>query len=144
MDIDLSKTLQELDGEDWGEPAYRSHLIVSCHRIHRTRLRDLTAEDLRTMIGQELCLPYLLPLALERLAVDPLIAGDLYPGDLLRSVLRLPAAVWREQAGPHARMRQVMAKYAERAAQQDAAWQKTIGPDIEEARAAFASFWGRA
>jgi len=35
------------------------------------------------MIGQEIGLDYLMPLALTELEKDPMVEGDLYPGDLL-------------------------------------------------------------
>jgi hypothetical protein len=57
-------------------------------------LRDFTVEDLRIMIGQQVALNRLVPLALKRLRPDPLMAGDSYPGDLLASVLRVDAAFW--------------------------------------------------
>ncbi len=46
----MSKTLQELDGEDWGEPNYASHLVIECHRLHCTPLCELRTEDLRPML----------------------------------------------------------------------------------------------
>jgi hypothetical protein len=39
-------------------------------------------------------LAFLLPLAMQHLEKNPLISGDLYPGDLLYSVLRVPAEAW--------------------------------------------------
>lgn len=38
-----------------------------------------------------------MPLALERLAEDPLIEGDYYPGDLLYAVLRINPRFWRDR-----------------------------------------------
>ena len=67
MKLDRSKSLQQLDGEDWGEPTFDSHLVTECHRLHRVLLRDFTVEDLRITIGQQIGLDYLIPLALERL-----------------------------------------------------------------------------
>jgi hypothetical protein len=93
---DQRKTLQDLDGEDWGEPNFPSHLVTECHRLHRTPLCDFRTEDLRIMIGQQLCLPYLVPLAIEQLQADPLTAGAFYPGDLLQSVLRIGPAFWKD------------------------------------------------
>ncbi len=40
------------------------------------------------MIGQQMGLEYLIPLAIERLRDDPLAEGDFYRGDLLQNVLR--------------------------------------------------------
>ena len=56
------------------------------------------------MIGQNIGLEYLVPLALERLHKDPFAEGDYYPCDLLVSVLGSEAHFWeghpelREQA----------------------------------------------
>ena len=53
------------------------------------------------MIGQNIGLNYLIPLAIEQLQRDPLVAGDYYPGDLLAAVLHVDSAFWQEQ--PHLR-----------------------------------------
>ncbi len=98
---DREKTLQELEGSDWGEPEFPSHLVVTCHRLHRTPLRDFTVEDLRIMIGQGIGLPFLVPLALERLEEDPLVQGDYYPGDLLGAVLGIDPGYWRDRPDLH-------------------------------------------
>jgi len=86
-----------LEGEDWGEPTYNSSLVTTCHRLRRKPLKDFTVEDLRIMIGQNIGLHFLLPLAIERLEENPLAAGDHYPGDLLASILRIEARFWRER-----------------------------------------------
>ena len=46
------------------------------------------------MLGQNIGVHYLLPLAIDRLEGNALAAGDYYPGDLLRNVLRLGREVW--------------------------------------------------
>lgn len=53
------------------------------------------------MIGQNIGLSYLIPLAIERLQSDPLVEGDYYPGDLLDAVVRVESGFW--QAQPHVR-----------------------------------------
>jgi hypothetical protein len=93
-EFDLSKTLQELEGEDWGEPEFESHVVENAHRLHRVPLCEFTVEDLRFMIGQQRGLRYLIPIALERLHVDPFVEGDCYPGDLLGAVLRVDSRFW--------------------------------------------------
>jgi hypothetical protein len=111
MLFDRNKTLQQLEDRDWGEPTYDSHLVIECHRLRRVPLREFTAENLRIMIGQQIGLPYLLPLALELLSGDPFTEGDYYRGDLLAVVLRVDAAFWREQPQLH----RAAAEIAERA-----------------------------
>jgi hypothetical protein len=95
MQFDRTKSLQQLDGEDWGEPTYDTHLVTECHRLRRVPLDQFTVENLRIMIGQQIDLEYLLPLALEHLRADPLAEGAYYPGDLLSAVLRAGREIWQ-------------------------------------------------
>ncbi|MES2568891.1 MAG: contact-dependent growth inhibition system immunity protein [Verrucomicrobiota bacterium] len=96
MKFDRSKSLQEIDGQDWGEPTFDSPLVTECHRLHRVPLCDFTAGNLRIMIGQDIGLEFLIPLALECLQEDSLIKGDYYECDLLVNVLRAKAQFWRD------------------------------------------------
>lgn len=93
-EFDRSKSLQQLEHHDWGEPTFDSHLVRACHQLRRKPLIDFTVEDLRIMIGQKISLPYLVPIALERLEVDPLIEGHYYRGDLLGAVLSIGDSFW--------------------------------------------------
>lgn len=91
----LDSTLEELDGEDWGEPTFPSALVTNCHRLRRVPLRNFTTESFRILIGQRIGLEWLVPLALDILAKDPLAEGDFYRGDLLRNVHHIPAEFWQ-------------------------------------------------
>lgn len=68
---DLHRTLTDLEGKDWGPPTYDSHLVTECHRLRHVPLKDLGVEDLGTLIGQEIGLPYLIPVAIDLLREDP-------------------------------------------------------------------------
>jgi hypothetical protein len=109
--FDHSKSLQDIDGQDWGEPTYTSRLVTECHRLRRVPLCDFTAENLRIMIGQNIGLEHLLPLALERLHDDPVAEGGYYPCDLLVNVLRSDAGFWRD----HPELREQLIELTERA-----------------------------
>ena len=50
--FDRTKSLQELERHDLGEPPYGSYLVTTVHRLRRKPLADFTVEDLRIMIGQ--------------------------------------------------------------------------------------------
>ena len=93
-EFDRSKTLQELEGDDWGKPEFQSHVVTNAHRLHRVPVREFTLEDLRLLISQQIGLQYLIPIALERLHGDPFVEGDCYPGDLLAAVLRADSRFW--------------------------------------------------
>ena len=89
------RTLDTVDPPAWGPaPPDATLLIKRCHQLRTKPLRDFTVEDLRIMIGQQVALNRLVPIALDRLQPDPLVEGDYYPGDLLASVLRVDAAFW--------------------------------------------------
>lgn len=92
--FDRSKSLQEIERHDWGEPAYDSHLVTTCHRLRRKPLDEFTAEDLRIMIGQAISLPILIPLAVEWLEREPLASGDYYEDALLAVVTTVGDEFW--------------------------------------------------
>lgn len=113
-EFDRDKSLQQLDGQDWGEPAYDSHLVTECHRLRRVRLSGFSVEDLRIMIGQSIGLRYLVPLALEQLRRKPLAAGDYYAGDLLAAVLRADPNFWNEYQDLHRDVQQIAGETLDR------------------------------
>jgi hypothetical protein len=89
------RTLDTVDPPAWGPaPPDATPLITRCHELRTKPLRDFTAEDLHIMIGQQVALPPLVQLALDRLRPDSLIEDDDYPTDLLASVLRVDPAFW--------------------------------------------------
>jgi hypothetical protein len=89
--VDLTKSLEQLEGDAWGEPTFDSYLVTTAHRLRRKALCEFTVEDLRLMLGQGIGVPLLLPLALDHLEEDPFIEGDFYAGDLLAACVRLDA-----------------------------------------------------
>ena len=111
IQFDSSKSLQELENEDWGEPNYDSHLVQECQRLHRVPLKDLTVEDLRIMIGQNISLEYLIPLAVEKLEQNPLAEGNYYASDLLVNVLRADSKIWTKLPS----LKSIVAKAADEA-----------------------------
>lgn len=92
-----SPTLDELEGESWGEPDFDSHLVVTCHRLRQKPIDEFSVEDLRIMIGQHISLLHLMPRAVAILETNPLAEGAFYPGDLLEAVLRTCRSFLREQ-----------------------------------------------
>ncbi|MBK8520183.1 MAG: contact-dependent growth inhibition system immunity protein [Ferruginibacter sp.] len=94
MKVDLNNTLEQLDKQDWGEPEYDSYLVKTCHQLRKKTLKDFTIEDLRIMIGQNINLEFLIPLAIEKLKEDILAEGNYYEGDLLNNVLNSEKQYW--------------------------------------------------
>jgi hypothetical protein len=96
---DRRRSLEDLDGERWGDaPLGATRLVTEVHRLRRKPVGELSVEDLRLLIRQGIALQLLVPLALECLREEPLVAGDLYEGDLLSTVLRVDGGFWRRNA----------------------------------------------
>ena len=93
-----------------GRFAHRSTIRFSrrCHALFRVPLGEFSDEDLRIMIGQNLGLRYLIPIALDRLQKNPWRAGDMYEGDLLAAVLRSSEGFW-ENTVNHSSLCRVLA-----------------------------------
>jgi CDI immunity proteins len=104
---DRTRTLEQLEGENWGEPEYDSYLVQTIHKLRRKPIDEFTIEDLRFMLGQKLGMEHFTPLALDRLEADPFASGDFYPGDLLGAVMALPREYWLTHPTEAARMQTV-------------------------------------
>jgi hypothetical protein len=90
-------TIEQLERDVWFDPEPGATFLVRrCTELRRKPLSEFTVEDLRIMLGQEVGVPVLLPRAVDVLVREPLAKGDFYPGDLLRSVMRLPDSAWSD------------------------------------------------
>jgi len=107
------QTLTQLEACDWGPPDADSYLVQTCHRLRHKPIGEFTVEELRMMIGQNIGAYFLVPLALETLAVDPLAEGDYYPGDLLASVLTLPSEFWKTHIDLQSKLNDVISRMVE-------------------------------
>lgn len=134
---DISKTLQELDGQDWGEPVWQSGLVTECHRLHQTPLRDFEPDDFRRMIGQSFCLEHLVPLAMELVKAEPLLEGMCFPGDLLCALLRSDHAFWASNPELQDELSEVAEAAKHSIAQMSEKESNVIAEALEEASAHF-------
>lgn len=93
----LDKTVEALEKDYWNDPGKTTYLIETCHKLRKKQLKDFETEDLRIMIGQNLGLKYLIPIAIKKLTIDILADGDFFEGDLLLNVLRRDPSYWKEE-----------------------------------------------
>jgi len=106
------KTLEELEGFVAGDAPFDSYLVRTIFALRKKPIGEFTIEDLRITIGQGRGIPYLLPLALERLEADPLSSGDYYRGDLLMNVLHAEP-YWGGDTTTRAQVRRVIERALE-------------------------------
>ncbi|WP_405159077.1 contact-dependent growth inhibition system immunity protein [Paenibacillus sp. FSL H8-0283] len=111
--IDLTKTLEELENDYWDEPNFASSLVIQVHQLRKKPLCELNNEDLRLLIGQQMNLDYLLRIALEKLIQNPFGSGDLYIGDLFCSVLKVEKEYWNEHQELKNELNEVIRIYEE-------------------------------
>lgn len=90
----IDKTLEQLEGEVWEDINYPTNLVKTIYLLRKKILKDFSVEDLRIVIGQSFSLPYLIPLAIEKLNQNILAEGDYFEGDLLKSVLDSDKSFW--------------------------------------------------
>jgi CDI immunity proteins len=103
------ETLTQLESKDWGEPTFPSYVVTNGHRLRHKPLRDFTAEDLRFMLGQQISLPILMPLALDVLELEnPFAGGESGHGTLLHNALRVDGQFWKEHPSLWHRMKVVL------------------------------------
>ncbi|MFI1767686.1 contact-dependent growth inhibition system immunity protein [Streptomyces sp. NPDC020800] len=82
--LHLDRTLDELDLPCWTPPPPgATRLVRKVHELRRVPLGELAPADLRTLISQQVALPYVLPLAVRLLLKEPLLDAYFYEGDLL-------------------------------------------------------------
>lgn len=111
--VDLTKTLEALEDDRWDEPNFASRLVLRANELRKKPLCELNNEDLRLLIGQQMSLDLLLPLALEKLVENPLRSGDLYMGDLFCSVLKVGQKYWEEHRELKNELDEVIRTYEE-------------------------------
>lgn len=90
-----SRSLEKLDGENWGEPdTAPTPMVAKCLQLRRTPLRELGHADLRLLISQQIGLQHLVPEALELIRENTLLQAEFYPGDLLCALLHVDRGYW--------------------------------------------------
>lgn len=91
----MDRTIEEVEGVRAPEPGPdATPLMRRCLALRRKPLSAFSVEDLRIMLGQQIAVPVLLPMAVAVLVDDPLAEGDFYAGDLLNTVVQLSDTAW--------------------------------------------------
>lgn len=84
----MSPTLEQLENDFWPDLEVQTGLVETCHRLRKTSVDALSSGDIRILLGQQIGVPHLVPIAIEMLDNDPMLNATFYSGDLLTTVLR--------------------------------------------------------
>lgn len=91
-----NRTLEELENDVWDEPnEFPTGLIERCYKYRKIKISELTVGQLRTLISQKIGIKYLTEMTLELLEKN-IIIGDLFEGDLLLAVSKIPSEYWTQ------------------------------------------------
>lgn len=97
----LDKTIKQLTRLDISSDSLDSGLIKKIEKYINQPLKSLDTEALRLLIGQNIGLDFLIPLAIEKLKNNILAEGDLYQGDLLKNVFDSDKGFWIKHKDYH-------------------------------------------
>ena len=92
------RSIEQLENDYWKDVDFPSTLVERCFAYRKIPVSNLTVEQLRLLIGQQIGLPYTIPKAISFLQEEILVEGDYYPGDLLNSLLDLSEDDWNQNA----------------------------------------------
>ncbi|OQP50271.1 hypothetical protein A4H97_00020 [Niastella yeongjuensis] len=92
--MSITKSIEQLENDYWKEFDFPTGLVERCFRYRKIPIGNLTPEQLRTLISQQIGLKYLIPLSLDILKQNILTEADLYEGDLLASILSVDPSFW--------------------------------------------------
>ena len=88
-------SLQELEEDDWGTAAPEAtRMVQRCIELRRKPISDFDDEDLRLMIGQQIGIDHLAPLAITVLEANPLASGRMFEGALMENLVRIDETWW--------------------------------------------------
>jgi hypothetical protein len=91
------KSIENLEKDFWGQsPKDSTTLVDTVHRLRAIQIEQLKPKDVRLLIGQNIGLKFLVPVALDILADDIFVDTDFYNGDLLQSILQVDTNFWNE------------------------------------------------
>lgn len=92
----LEKSINDLDGKCMSEKSeFNSFTVDRTFELMDKRIRLLQPEDIRLLIGQNIGLKYLVPIAIEILTNNPLIDAEYFEGDLLLRLLSIDENFWK-------------------------------------------------
>nr|WP_299036273.1 contact-dependent growth inhibition system immunity protein [uncultured Tenacibaculum sp.] len=92
-----TKSIEQLEKDIWKNPSeFPTDLVEKCYRYRKISIAELTDEQIRLLISQQIGTEYLIGIALKKLEKNILTECDFYEGDLLMAVSSLPTEFWNK------------------------------------------------
>ena len=111
----LEKSIEQLENNYWSaESEFPSSLVKRCFEYRKIKLSELTVEQIRLLISQEIGIKYLINIALKKLELNILAQGNLYEGDLLDSVSKISNEFWKENKNEFEQFKFIIKKNKEK------------------------------
>lgn len=89
-------SIEELEKCWWEEPKFDSYVTRTSYSARKKPLAQLSAEEIRLLLGQKIGLKYVIPLGISILKENVGIMVQYYEGDLLNQFLGLDINDWEE------------------------------------------------
>ncbi|WP_397447792.1 contact-dependent growth inhibition system immunity protein [Polaribacter sp. R77954] len=91
----LEKSIEQLENNYWKkESEFPTTLIEKCFEYRKIKLSELSTEQIRLLISQEIGIDFLIEIAIKKLEQNIIAEGNLYEGDLLDSVSKISTEFW--------------------------------------------------
>lgn len=98
------RSIEQLENDYWKGVDFPTNLVERCFSYRKIPVSNLSEEQLRLLIGQQIGLPYTIPKAISVLQGNILAEGDYYPGDLLNSLLDLSEENWKQSVNQKSKL----------------------------------------
>lgn len=91
------KSIENLERDFWGlSPKDSTPLVDKVYRLRTVQIEKLEQKDIRLLIGQNVGLKFLIPVALDILRDNIFVDTELFEGDLLKSVITIDNNFWND------------------------------------------------
>lgn len=90
-----TKSIEQLEKDIWKTPSeFPTDMVEKCYRYRKISIAELTDEQIRLLISQQIGTEHIIGIALKKLEKNILTECDFYEGDLLIAVSGLPTEFW--------------------------------------------------
>jgi len=92
-----TKSIEQLEKDIWkNHSEFPTDMVEKCYRYRKISIAELTNEQIRLLISQQIGTEYIIGIALKKLERNILTECDFYEGDLLMAVSSISNEFWNE------------------------------------------------